>query len=120
MLLAGALSLIHRDMESEVEPFETTAPIADLNVGRVAIGSSYDVISDEVAELGAEGTVEGSARFGLPHERLLRHSQRSVSRERARSRLTAPLGEFRVGRGLADSRSSGGCRKTLQEQSLSL
>ena len=36
---------------------EATPPTADLNVGWVAIGSRYDVISDEVPELGAEGAV---------------------------------------------------------------
>ena len=46
-------------------------PTADLNVSRVAIGSGYDVISDEVPELGAEGAVEGTARFGLPLQTVL-------------------------------------------------
>jgi len=47
MPLARLLGVLHRDVESEVKPSETTALTADLNVGRVAIGSGYDVISDE-------------------------------------------------------------------------
>src|SRR6516165_11361649 len=66
MLLAGALSLIHRDIESEVEPFQTAALTAHLNVGWVAIDFRYDVISDEVAELGSERTIARNAQFGLP------------------------------------------------------
>jgi hypothetical protein len=74
----GPFGLFHLGVESEVEPFETTAPTAQFNVSRIAIGSGYDVVSDEVAELGSEGTVRGSVRFGRPHER--RHIRRSVSR----------------------------------------
>jgi hypothetical protein len=48
MPLAGLLGVLDRDVESEVEPPETTALTADLNVGRVAIGSGYDVISMRV------------------------------------------------------------------------
>jgi len=78
---------LHLDVESEVEPFQTAARTTYLEIGRVAIGSGYDVV-DDAAELGAEGAVEGTARFGLPHERRLRHSSRSGQSKRARSRLT--------------------------------
>ena len=54
--LAGLLGLLRLDVESEVEPFQTTARTTHLDIGRVAIGSGYDVISDEGADLGAEDT----------------------------------------------------------------
>jgi hypothetical protein len=49
MPLAGLLGVLHRDVEAEVKPSDTTALTADLNVGRVAIGSGYDVIGGEGA-----------------------------------------------------------------------
>src|ERR1700730_294937 len=88
MLLAGALSVFDIDVASEIEPFEATARTAHLNVGWVAIDFRHDVISDEVAELGSERTIAGSAQFGPPHERRLRHSSLRQS-ERARFRSTA-------------------------------
>ena len=50
----GLLSLLNFDVVSEGEPFQTTARTAQLNVGQVAVGLGYGVVSDEVAELGAE------------------------------------------------------------------
>ena len=93
MPLAGLLGVLHRDVESEVKPSETTALTANLNAGGIAIGSGYYVISDEGADLGAEGTVWGSARFGLPHKRLLSHSQRCLNAnpDRERFLLITPL-----------------------------
>src|SRR6516165_3351912 len=85
MPFTGVPSLLYLDVQSEVEPPETTSPVTYLNVGWVTIGSGYDVISDEVAELGAEGAVRGSAPLGLPYERRLRHSSLHQS-ERARFR----------------------------------
>src|ERR1700732_4340880 len=58
------------------EQATTAARTAHLDVGWVAVASSYGVVSD-AAELGAEGAVGGTAQFGLPHERCLRHSPRS-------------------------------------------
>jgi hypothetical protein len=52
------------DVASQVEPCQTTARTAHLNVGRVAIASSYGVVSD-IAELGAEGAVEEIKRMEL-------------------------------------------------------
>src|SRR3984893_2543762 len=70
------LSLFEFDVGSQVQPFQTAARTAHLDVGWVAVASSYGVVSDG-AELGAEGAVGGTAQFGLPHERRLRHSPRS-------------------------------------------
>src|ERR1700730_2230947 len=74
--LTSLLSLFEFDVGSQVQPFQTAARTADLDVGWVAVASSYGVVSD-AAELGAEGAVGGTAQFGLPHERCLRHSPRS-------------------------------------------
>jgi hypothetical protein len=56
----------------EVEPLQASARITHLEIGRVAIVSRCDVVGD-VAELSAVGSVEGTAQFGLPLERCLRH-----------------------------------------------
>src|SRR5262245_32930367 len=70
--LTGLLSLLDFDVVTEVEPFQSPARTMHVNIGRVAVVSSYDVVGD-VAELGAEGTVGGTAQFGCPHESCLRH-----------------------------------------------
>ena len=77
MLFTGFLSLLDFDVIPEVEPFQTTAPTTQFNVGRVAVGSGYGVVSDEFAELGAESTVGRTARFDFSQERLFLHSARS-------------------------------------------
>src|ERR1700721_4264441 len=74
--LTSLLSLFEFDVGSQVQPFQTAARTAHLDVGWVAVASSYGVVSD-AAELGDEGAVGGTAQFGLPHERCLRHSPRS-------------------------------------------
>src|SRR5260370_2789044 len=71
------LSLFEFDVGSQVQPFQTAARTAHLDVGWVAVASSYGVVSD-AAELGAEGAVGCTAPFVLPHERCLTHSPRSL------------------------------------------
>src|ERR1700732_1360647 len=71
--LTSLLSLFEFDVGSQVQPFQTAARTAHLDVGWVAVASSYGVVSD-AAELGAEGAVGGTAQFRLPHERCLRPS----------------------------------------------
>src|SRR6202035_1692924 len=75
--LTSLLSLFEFDVGSQVQPFQTATRTAHLDVGWAAVASSYGVVSD-AAELGAEGAVGGTAQFGLPHERCLRHSPRSA------------------------------------------
>jgi hypothetical protein len=70
--LTGLLSLRDLVVVAEVEPLQTSARITHLEIGRVAIVSRCDVVGD-VAELSAVGSVEGTAQFGLPLERCLRH-----------------------------------------------
>src|SRR5499427_8889575 len=77
--LTGLLSLLDLVVVAEVEPLQTSARITHLEIGRVAIVSRCDVVGD-VAELSAVGSVEGTAQFGLPLERCLRH-QRDYSKQ---------------------------------------
>jgi len=70
--LTGLLSLLDLVIVAEVEPLQTFARITYLEIGRVAIVSRCDVVGD-VAELSAVGSVEGTAQFGFPLERCLRH-----------------------------------------------
>ena len=70
--LTGLLSLLDLVVVAEVEPLQTFARITHLEIGRMAIVSRCDVVGD-VAELSAVGSVEGTAQFGLPLERCLRH-----------------------------------------------
>src|SRR5215471_15925011 len=70
--LTGLLSLLDLVVVAEVEPLQTSARITHLKIGRVAIVSRCDVVSD-VANLSVVGSVEGTAQFGLPLERCLRH-----------------------------------------------
>ena len=73
MPLTGMLSLLDLVVVAEVEPLQTSARITHLDeIGRVAIVSRCDVVGD-VAKLSAVGSVEGTAQFGLPLERCLRH-----------------------------------------------
>jgi hypothetical protein len=57
--LTGLLSLLDFDLVTEVEPFHTVTRTTHLKIGRVAIVSGCDVVGDDVAELGAKGTVGG-------------------------------------------------------------
>ena len=66
MPLTSLLSLFEFDVGSQVQPFQTAARTAHLDVGWVAVASSYGVVSD-AAELGAEGAVGGTAQFGSPN-----------------------------------------------------
>src|SRR6516162_5978638 len=70
--LTGLLSLLDLVVVAEVEPLQTSARITHLEIGRVAIVSRCDVVGD-VAELSVVGSVAGTAQFGLPLERCLRH-----------------------------------------------
>ena len=70
--LTGLLSLLDLVVVAEVEPLQTSARITHLEIGRVAIVSRCDEVGD-VAELSVVGSVEGTAQFGLPLERCLRH-----------------------------------------------
>src|SRR5262245_35128399 len=70
--LTSLLSLLDLVVVAEVEPLQTSARITHLEIGRVAIVSRCDVVGD-VAELSVVGSVEGTAQFGLPLERCLRH-----------------------------------------------
>src|SRR5215472_7302700 len=82
--LAGLLRLLDFDVITEVEPFEITAPITHLDVGRVAISLRCDVIGG-IRDLSAKRSVEGV--IGLPHERCPRHWSRSGQSKRARVEL---------------------------------
>jgi hypothetical protein len=70
--LTGLLGLLDLVVVAEVEPLQTSAQITHLEIGRVAIVSRCDVIGD-FADLSMVGSVEGTAQFGLPLERCLRH-----------------------------------------------
>src|ERR1700686_2766427 len=82
--LRSLLSLFGFDVGSQIQPFKTEARTPHLDVGWVAVASSYGVVSDG-AELGAKGAVGGTAQFGLPHERCLRHSPPSGQSSAPRS-----------------------------------
>jgi hypothetical protein len=63
--LTGPLSLLDFDVQSEVEPFQTTAWTVHIKVSRVAIGSLCDMIGD-IRDLRAESGVGNI--LGLPHK----------------------------------------------------
>ena len=63
MPFTGLPSLLNFEVQSEVEPFLTTAPTMHLKRGSVAIGSMCDVVGD-VRDLHAESDVKNI--MGLP------------------------------------------------------